>query len=104
MQKIETEEVSTALCERLRRPLLQLLSLLQCGRVLATDNDEGDLETQPTVCTDCAGEIPAVSAPQLPVLLGVEVGLASAIAEAISACLADPLSVARLVHTPEWTR
>uniref|UniRef100_A0A5K3ESZ7 PX domain-containing protein n=1 Tax=Mesocestoides corti TaxID=53468 RepID=A0A5K3ESZ7_MESCO len=107
VNKIETESLSPELCDRLKLPLHQLLFLLHCGRVLA--GDELDHQTMtgrdllPRTCSECGCDIPPANAPQLPTLLGLPEEITAAIAEAISASAVDPLSVARLVHTPEWT-
>ena len=121
MNKIETESVSPALCQRLKKPLHQLLHLLHSGRMLASEeldhpyrnhthsnHWDATCSSQPP-CSICGRVVPPPSAPQLPPLLGLPTRLTEVIAEAIDfdcsdGAVADPLYVARLVHMPEWTR
>ncbi|VDM18312.1 unnamed protein product [Hydatigera taeniaeformis] len=111
--KIETESVSPELCKRLKTPLQQLLLILHSGRVLASEeldqyqqqnHQSSNLQTE---CSHCGRVITPIGASRLPQLLGLSPRLTTVISEAIDSASvdssADPLCVARLVHTPEWT-
>ncbi|VDK23944.1 unnamed protein product [Taenia asiatica] len=113
VSKIETESVSPELCKRLKAPLQQLLLLLHSGRVLASeeldqyrqnDHRSSNLLAE---CRQCGRVVTSISASRLPQLLGLSPRLTTVISEAINSASADtnadPLCVARLVHTPEWT-
>ncbi|KAL5969420.1 Sorting nexin-14 [Taenia solium] len=113
VSKIETESVSPELCKRLKAPLQQLLLLLHSGRVLASeeldqyrqhDHWSSNLLAE---CRQCGRVVTSISASRLPQLLGLSPRLTTVISEAINSASADanadPLCVARLVHTPEWT-
>ncbi|VUZ57170.1 unnamed protein product, partial [Hymenolepis diminuta] len=116
VNNIETENVSPSLCKRLKVPLHQLLHLLHSGRVMASEDlDHHDPCGKHNhcysssnadgynACTDCGLALPPPGRSQLHELLNLPPRLTTVIAEAVDDEV-DPLCVARVVHTPEWTR
>ncbi|EUB56148.1 Sorting nexin-14 [Echinococcus granulosus] len=113
VNKIETDSVSPALCNRLKAPLQQLLLLLHSGRVLASEElDQYQQHSHwstnlQTKCSKCGRVVTPIGSSHLPQLLGLSPRLTTVISEAIDSATADanadPLCIARLVHTPEWT-
>ncbi|KAM3178640.1 hypothetical protein ACTXT7_002128 [Hymenolepis weldensis] len=116
VNNIETENVSPSLCKRLKVPLHQLLHLLHSGRVMASEDldhhnpcgKHNHSHSSPNVdgsnaCLDCGLAIPPPGRSQLLELLNLPPSLTTVIAEAVDDEV-DPLCVARVVHTPEWTR
>ncbi|KAM7534634.1 hypothetical protein Aperf_G00000113286 [Anoplocephala perfoliata] len=104
INNIETESVSPTLCKRLKVPLNQLLYLLHTGRVMGSEDldHHRPFSDGSTLCTDCGRTIPAPGSSQLLELLNLPPRLTKVIAEAVDD-EADPLCVARLIHSSEWT-
>nr|CDS33258.1 sorting nexin 14 [Hymenolepis microstoma] len=115
VNKIETESISSSLCERLKVPLHQLLHLLHSGRVMATEDlhrhnqfdkhnhghDSSNADGS-NICADCGLVVSPPGYSQLTELLNLPPSLTTVIAEAVNDRM-DPLCVGRVVHTPEWT-
>ncbi|VDN96137.1 unnamed protein product [Rodentolepis nana] len=115
VNKIETECISASLCERLKIPLHQLLHLLYSGRVMAAEDldlhnsfgkhnhsHDSSHTGGSNVCSDCGLAVSPSGYSQLNELLNLPPSLTTVIAEAVNNKM-DPLCIARVVHTPEWT-
>lgn len=101
MNKFDTNAVSEELCEQLRAPLHQLFLLLHCGRVIADVCQFDHQEPLPLECFDCGRPVQP-ERPQLQKLLGLSNDFTKVIRAALSS--KDALSIARLMHTPQWIR